>query len=156
VLMHRRQDRLRYAFDILQHIIVPETQDEIALRSKINRSLCISGNVLRLIVLRSINLDDEAPFMAGEVSEERTDRHLPSEMRVLDRQVTQMPPELALRVGHVATESACARNACIDFFGFLTSSHAYPPTPSPSPPLARARGGGEGSGTAVRPYNSIR
>ena len=64
--MHRRQDRLHYAFDILQHIIVPETQDETALRSKINRSLCISGNVLRLIVLRSIDLDDDTGE-SGEV-----------------------------------------------------------------------------------------
>jgi hypothetical protein len=64
--MHHRQDRFHDAVDVLQHIIVPETQDAIALRSKTSGPLCISGNVLRLIVLRSINLDDEAPFMAAK------------------------------------------------------------------------------------------
>jgi hypothetical protein len=29
--MHRRQDRFHHAIDVLQHIIVPETQDAIAL-----------------------------------------------------------------------------------------------------------------------------
>jgi hypothetical protein len=55
---------------------------------KISGPLCISGNVLRLIVLRAVDLDDEAPFMASEISEEGTDGGLASEVRVLDRQAT--------------------------------------------------------------------
>src|SRR4051794_13554104 len=102
--------------------------------------LCIAGNVLRLIVLRAIDLDDKAPFMAGEVSEIGTNGGLPSEMRVLDRQVTQMPPEFAFRVGHITTKSACAWNACIDCFGFLTSSHARPP-PLPLPTTRKSSRG---------------
>ena len=78
--MHRCQDRFHHAIDVLQHIIVPEAQDATALRSKISGSLCISGNVLRLIVLRAIDLDDEAPFMAGEVSEEGTNGGLSPEV----------------------------------------------------------------------------
>jgi hypothetical protein len=78
--MHRHQYRFHHAVDALQHIIVPEAQDATALRSKISGSLCISGNVLRLIVLRAIDLDDEAPFMAGEVREKGTNGGLPPEM----------------------------------------------------------------------------
>jgi hypothetical protein len=78
--MHRRQDRFHHAVNILQHIIVPETQDTIALRSEISGSLFISGNVLRLIMLRAIDLDDETPFMTGEVSKVGTDGGLPPEM----------------------------------------------------------------------------
>jgi hypothetical protein len=78
--MHCHQYRFHHAVDVLQHIIVPEAQDAIALRSKIDGSLCISGNVLRLIVLRSIDFDDEASFVAGEVSEVRTDGGLPAEV----------------------------------------------------------------------------
>jgi hypothetical protein len=78
--MHRHQDRFHHAVDILQHIIVPETKDAIALRPKINGSFRIADNVIRLIVLRSIDLDDEAPFVAGEVSEVRTDGGLPAEV----------------------------------------------------------------------------
>jgi len=48
--------------------------------SKISGSLCISLNVLRLIVLRSVDLDDEAAFVASEVCEERTDGGLPPEV----------------------------------------------------------------------------
>jgi hypothetical protein len=109
--MHRRQDRFHHAVDVLQHIIVPETQDAIALRLEIGGSSCILGDVLRLIVLRSIDLDDEAPFMTGEVSEEGTNCPLPAEVRVLDWQMTQMPPEFAFGVSHVATQSARAGNA---------------------------------------------
>jgi hypothetical protein len=78
--MHRRQHRFHDAVDVRQHIVVPEAQDAIALRSKIRRSLCISGNVLRLIVLPAIDLDDKAQFVAREVSEVGTDRRLPPEV----------------------------------------------------------------------------
>jgi hypothetical protein len=77
VFAHRRQDRFHDTVDVPQHVIVPEPQNAVALRLKIRRPLCIPGNVLGLIVLRSINFDDEAPFMTGEVSEEGTDSGLP-------------------------------------------------------------------------------
>jgi hypothetical protein len=86
--MHRRQDRCHHAIDVLQHIIVPETQHAIAIGLKISGSLCISDNVVRLAVLRAINLDDQSLFVAGEVSEVRTDRGLPPEVRVLDWQAS--------------------------------------------------------------------
>jgi hypothetical protein len=41
---------------------------------------------------------------------------LPAKMRVLDWQVTQMPPEFSFGVGHVATQSASARNASVEVF----------------------------------------
>src|SRR5262245_54180216 len=151
--MHRRQDRFHHTADALQHIVAPETQDAIALCSKISGPLFISSNVLRLIVLRSVDLDDEPPFVAGEVCEVRTDGGLPSEMRVLNGEASQMPPEFAFGIGHIASESTGARNARIGFFWSLTSSHARPPPlpPSPSPPLARARGG-RGAAPLCVPY----
>jgi hypothetical protein len=78
--MHRRQDRFHHAVDFLQHIIVPETQDAIALRLKIRGSLCIFGNILRLIVLRAVNLNDDTPVTTGEVSEVRTNSRLSPEV----------------------------------------------------------------------------
>src|SRR5262249_31577097 len=144
VLLHRRQDHFHHAVDVLQHIIVPETQDAIALCAKISGSLFISGNVVGIIMLRSIDLDDESPFVAGEVSEEGVEWGLSPEMRVLDGWASQMPPELSFRVGHVAAESARARYASVEVFWSLTSSHARsPPTPSPPHHSQELAGGGE-------------
>jgi hypothetical protein len=130
-----------------------QKRNAMALRSQIDGSLCIPGNVLWLIVLRSINLDDEVPFVAGEVSEEGTDGGSPPEVRVLDWRASQMPPEFALCVSHVTPQFACPGDTRIEFF-FLMFGHAAPtpsPTPSPSPPLARARGG-RGAAPPCVPY----
>jgi hypothetical protein len=78
--MHHRQDRFHHAIDVLQYVIVPETQDSIALRLKISGSFRIADNVIRLTVLRSINFDDNTSLMAGKVSEVRTDGGLPSKV----------------------------------------------------------------------------
>src|SRR5262245_5576340 len=86
--------------------------------------------------------------MAGKVREVGTDRGLPPKMRVFDRQVSQMPPELPLGFGHVATQSARSRHTPIKFAWLF---HHEAPTPSPSPPLARARGG-RGAAPPCAPY----
>jgi hypothetical protein len=54
-------------------------------------------------VLRAIDLDDDTSFMTGEVSKVRTDRGLSSEVRVIDWQTSQMPPEFAFGIGHITT-----------------------------------------------------
>src|SRR5262245_50563450 len=90
-------------------------------------------------MLRSVDLDNETPFVAGEVSEERSDGGLSPEMRVLDWQASQVPPEFAFRVGHVATQFASAGNAWVEFL-FLMCCHARPP-PLPPPHHAKTRGG---------------
>jgi len=76
--------------------------------------------VIRLIVLRAVDLDDKVPFMTGEVSKVRTDGGLPPEVRVLDWQTSQMPPEFTFGVGHITTQFACSWDACIELIGFLT------------------------------------
>src|SRR5262245_27526532 len=115
VLMHRRQNRFGHAVDVHQHIIVPEAQDAIAPCSKISGSLFIFGNVVGITMSRSVDLDNETPFMTGEVSEERSDSGLPPEMRMFDWQPSQMPPEFAFRIGHVATQFACTRDSGVYF-----------------------------------------
>jgi hypothetical protein len=47
-------------------------------------ALCVCEQTIGLIVLTSIDFDDEALLVTGEVREKRTDRGLPPEMRVLD------------------------------------------------------------------------
>src|SRR5262249_38464202 len=79
----------------------------------------------------------------GEVSEVRSDRRLPSEVQVLDRQAPQMPPEFSFCVGHVATQFACAWDAWIDFFRFLACGHARPPPLPPPHHSQELAGGGE-------------
>src|SRR5262249_10328641 len=91
----RRVDRLHHPLDIRQHIVVPETQHPIPLRFEILTSLRVGENAIRPIMLPTVDLDDEALLMAGEVREVRTDRGLPPEMCLRDRDAPQILPELA-------------------------------------------------------------
>jgi hypothetical protein len=109
----RRQDNFQHALDVLQHIVVPEAKDAIAMRTKVSGSLRITDNVIRLIMLPAIDLDDQASLMAGEVCKVRTDSGLPPEMGSLNWQAPQMPPKFAFRFDHVAAQSTSARDAWV-------------------------------------------
>src|SRR5207249_12269332 len=58
-------------------------------------------------------------------------------------QTSQMPPEFAFSVGHIATESTSSRDASVEVFRSLTSSHARPPPLPPPHHSQELAGGGE-------------
>jgi hypothetical protein len=62
-------------------------------------------------MLTTVEFDHKLAVMAGKVRKIRSDGRLSTEMRAADRQLTQMPPELPLGIGHRAAQASRARHA---------------------------------------------
>jgi hypothetical protein len=96
-----RHDDLQYAFEVLQHLVVPEPQDPIASALE---EMGPSGINLA-IVLTAVDLDDQPCFDAQEVHHEGLDRRLKPELVPDESAVAQRTPEQALGVGRSPTEA---------------------------------------------------
>src|SRR5204863_8151112 len=95
-------------------------------------------------MLRSIDLDDQLGFPAEEVSDEKAEPDLGSELEAVQATVPQPAPEQLLCRSHFTVELADSSQG----FGAVDLSHGRaPPPPLPSaigPPPPPARGGGKG------------
>ena len=81
---------------VLQHVIVPEADDQIAFRFDHSGSGCIGFP----IVLSAIDLDDDTQTMAGEVRDEMADGYLTAEAAF--RKVgLEKPPHRFCRFGRI-------------------------------------------------------
>jgi len=97
-------DRAKNLFNILKHLVIPETKNAIPLRIEIRRSNSILPR--KLNVLSPVEFDDESSFDRAEVSEVRPDRMLTPEFEVLHPPASQVPPQDSFRVSLFATQSA--------------------------------------------------
>ncbi|OCC02958.1 hypothetical protein BA190_21270 [Labrys sp. WJW] len=73
--------------------MVPEANDTIALAFQKGSAASVVCSVLVEAVLFSIEFDDQASLVAGEVDDVAIDWGLPSEMGAVDRYPFQMMPE---------------------------------------------------------------
>src|SRR5436190_18987748 len=93
-------------------------------------------------MLRSIDLDDQLGFPAEEVSDEKAEPDLGSELEAVQATVPQPAPEQLLCRSHFTVELADSSQG----FGAVDLSHGRaPPPPMPSamgPPLPLHRRGG--------------
>ena len=95
------KNRVSNASGVLQNLVIPETQDRVALR----RQPCVPNGVLPALgVLRAVAFDDQQPFEAGEVDDVRSDRHLPTPFQASQPSTAYEQPELSLHLGPVRTE----------------------------------------------------
>jgi len=85
-LFDRAQDRFEHAIRILQHVVVPESQNDIAHCFLDLSSLGIT--FLTFIVLPAIELNDELSISTNEVDNEPVDRHLPFEFPSIEPSAT--------------------------------------------------------------------
>ena len=83
--MHCRRDRLHYAVDVAEHVVVPEAQHPIAARFKVRRSSGVASQAGRFGVLPAVYLDDQARSVTGKVREVGTDGRLSAKMGAVDR-----------------------------------------------------------------------
>jgi len=83
--IERCVDHLQHAFGILNDVVVPETDDAVALGLEPARPRLVASFVGLITVLRAIDLDDEARGHAGEVDDIGADWRLSPEMRSFDR-----------------------------------------------------------------------
>ena len=136
---HRRrcgENRLPNAFDISQHLVIPEPQDT---EPMFDEPLIADGVASVLGVLAAIDFDDKPFLSADKVDHVRPDRLLTHEFKSAERPRTKAPPKLSFgECGVFAQLSGQTR------FRYVGTTHATrPPSSQPSP---RTRGEGAASG----------
>jgi hypothetical protein len=131
--VHGVADNLNHAFDVSEHIIVPEAKHAVAVGLEVP---CPSLIACAVGMLAAIDFDDDPRPVKCKVREIRTNRRLPAKVRALRRKLPKILPFFS--IGRVVTKFARARYAVIDWP--RCSMKHRPPTPAPSPPRA---GGGE-------------
>ena len=115
------EDRGEHAVGVLQHVVVPEADDAVAVGFDDLRSSIIGRAVS---VLATIEFDGEARGAAGEVDHEGADRQLPRELDTAQLAGAQVRPKASFRVGHIVSQFA--RDAGQSFLH-------YGRTPIPNP-----------------------
>ncbi len=135
-LMHGFVNSRHHSFDLVQHLIVPETEDAIptGFQEFSSNTICM----MPIEMLTSVHFDDNSLLMAGEIHKIGTDRRLTAEMRPLARKLPKMPPEFPLGVGHGTAKLTRSSNSPIEFAlpGFVRHRRC-----SPHPSAREARGG---------------
>lgn len=90
----------QYAVDVLNHIIVPEPDDPIAmLLDQLG-----PRRVLSLAMLPAVQFDNQTETPRGKVGDIRANGKLFDEFGVFQLPVAQSAPQLALGFGHIAAE----------------------------------------------------
>ena len=136
ISVHRCIDGQENARRVFQNLVIPEPQHAIAMGFEISRTHLV-GSAARM--LTAIDLDNQAMFMTGEVSEVWTYRRLTPKVMLFERRLPQMLPEPLFGFGRVAPQSPRARDAVVN--RTLCRLCHPPPTPDPSPPSAFAQEG---------------
>jgi hypothetical protein len=75
-----RLDGAHHAFDVAQHVIVPESQHAVAVRIEKIRPYCVSNHLLIASMLSAIELNDETQIMICEICKVGSDRRLAAEV----------------------------------------------------------------------------
>jgi len=91
-------DYFKYAIHILQHIVVPESQNAVIplFKQLVSHSITV---IIRM--LYAIDLDDQPTFTAHEIHNIRTDWFLPDKFTTIYRARTQAIPKTRFGVGRV-------------------------------------------------------
>lgn len=87
---HRLSDLLQHGVEIGQYLIVPETQDPIAVVGQPRRPTLIDLNLTD--VVPAVNLNDNAVFEATEVHNVAANGMLAPELGAVEPPITQMHP----------------------------------------------------------------
>ncbi len=133
---------LKHAVNIRQHVVVPIPQHAVAVCFENLRALFLS---CRSTVLASIDLDDDACRVTGEIGDVAANSNLATEMRARCRKpVAQVPPELPLGFrrssAHRLGEAALRRHdraitlrpdSRLVTCGHVIVSQLRPPPPTP-------------------------
>ncbi len=91
-----QRNGFKNAVDIGQHIVVPKSQDAIAV---IDEPAITDTVMLAVHMLTAVDLDDKSSLATNEVCNIRSDRLLPNEFEPIDRARSQPIPKLAFGIG---------------------------------------------------------
>jgi len=102
----RRVDHVQNAVRILNDVVVPKSQDAIALAFEPARPHIVASGIFCFAVLRAIEFDDEPSGHAGEIGDVVSNRHLAAEMPAVQLECPEQAPEFAFSVGRVVAKTA--------------------------------------------------
>lgn len=125
-------DHFDDAVRIFQAVIVPETQQSVALRLKDLRTRSILFELF--VVLSPVDFDDESRLEAEKIHNIGSNRRLPTKSMAVDLLAAQSRPQSPFGLRQIATELASNANRHRWILAGLT------PLPNPPPRLARRRG----------------
>ena len=97
---------LQYAWQILQHLMVPKPQHAYAMCGETARALLVAGTPWRGIVLGSVNLDRQFHCGTIEIQHETCDGVLLAKAETVELFATEAVPQTLLRVGHMLAQVA--------------------------------------------------
>ena len=95
---------LQYAWQILQHLMVPKPQHAYAVRGETARALRVAGTPWRGVVLGSVNLDRQSHCGTIEIQHETCDGVLLAKAETVELFATEAVPQALLRVGHMLAQ----------------------------------------------------
>jgi hypothetical protein len=104
ICVDRSQDLLQHTVGVSQHVIIPETQNDVfhGLEDLGPVGVSISG----FIMLATVELDDELHVLTDEINDKSINRHLLIEFQTGESAITQAKPQHAFGVGLMAAQVA--------------------------------------------------
>lgn len=133
----RLSNHFKHAVDVLHDVVVPKSENSVAVGPQIRISLNIACGVRLLAMLAAIQLNHQPPRVACKGGEVRPNRCLSSKMRAIGFETATALPQPSFGIGHVATKPPRPRHSLISRMRQAHRSISAP-HPDPSPPL---RGG---------------
>ena len=100
--------------EMLQHFVVPETQDAEAFGAKEGVAVEVPSIVA---VLATVDFDNKLRFEADEIEDVAAERDLAAEFCAGELAITQRSPEAGFRRGRVGAHLACPGSS--EGFGFV-------------------------------------
>jgi len=88
-LTRSSDDRLKNTIDVAKDVVVPETQDQIAVIFQIGSPFSVAA---AFSVLPTIKFDDQSRGLATEVDNVGFDRHLPAKFQSIKPAIAQPKP----------------------------------------------------------------
>ncbi len=121
------------AVDIAQHVVVPETKDLVAFLSQafVSNRICCG-----LIVLPTVDFNDETLLAAHEITDVADDRLLPDKLVAVDPPVADAIPENRLCICLIDAQSSCASDGLL-----IVATHCPAPHPGLHRTMLRIAGG---------------
>ena len=98
---------LQYAWEILQHFMIPKPQHPYTVRLEVARALRIAGALWRGVVLASIELNRQSHCGAIEIQHEACDGVLLAKAKTVELFATEALPQALLCVGQVLAQVSC-------------------------------------------------
>jgi hypothetical protein len=129
-VFERAAHRLQHVIEMLENLVVPESDDAVATARELGAPSLVRGHPLGM--LPAVEFDDELARRTGEIGNPPTNRMLPAEFPRHDA-LAQRPPEDALDIRRLAPEASrdlCPRSELL----------CHPTSPNPLRPGGAERG----------------